>query len=63
MGNQDYSVGQLLETGACTGCRQCVDVCPAVTASGRGELSALYRMRGLKEIVKGRTGFFRTLFN
>jgi len=63
MGNRDYTVAQLLQTGACTGCRQCVDVCPAVTASGRGELSALYRMRGLKEIVKGRTGLFRKLFN
>lgn len=62
MGNEDYTVKQLLETGACTGCRQCVDVCPAVTASGKGELSALYRMKGLKEVVKGRKGLFRKLF-
>ncbi|MEW6668123.1 MAG: (Fe-S)-binding protein [Thermodesulfobacteriota bacterium] len=62
MGNKDYTVKQLLETGACTGCRLCVDVCPAVSASGQGELSALYRMKGLKEILKGRTGLYRKLF-
>jgi heterodisulfide reductase subunit D len=59
VGNSDYSVKQLLETGACTGCRLCVDVCPAVSASGQGELSALFRMKGLKEILKGRTGLYR----
>jgi heterodisulfide reductase subunit D len=62
MGNEDYGVAQLLETGACTGCRLCVDVCPAVSASGQGDLSALYRMKGLQEILKGRTGLYRRLF-
>lgn len=59
MGNQDYSVRQILEMGACTGCRFCVDVCPAVSASGQGELSALYRVRSLSEILKGRTTLLR----
>lgn len=61
MGNQDYTVKQIMQMGACTGCRYCVDVCPAVSASGQGELSALYRMKGLKELVRGRTGFFRRI--
>ena len=62
MGNQDYNVNQLLQMEACTNCRICADVCPAVTASSEGELSAVYRMKGLKEILKGRTGLFRKLF-
>ncbi|MFH1124153.1 MAG: (Fe-S)-binding protein, partial [Pseudomonadota bacterium] len=37
------------------------DVCPAVSASLKGDLSALYRMKGLKQILKGRTGLFRRL--
>ncbi len=59
MSNQDYSVQQLLETGACTNCQVCADVCPAVGASGDGELSAISRMKGLKEVLKGRGGLFR----
>lgn len=62
MANTDYSVRQLLELEACTNCRICADVCPAVSASADGELSAVYRMKGLKEIVKGRTGLLRKLF-
>ena len=33
MANQDYSVRQLFEMEACTHCRACADICPAVTAS------------------------------
>jgi heterodisulfide reductase subunit D len=62
MGNQDYTAKQILQMGACTGCRFCVDVCPAVTASGQGELSALFRMKGLKDLLKGRTGLLRKIF-
>ncbi|MBW2030527.1 MAG: (Fe-S)-binding protein [Deltaproteobacteria bacterium] len=54
MANRDYSVRQLLELGACTGCQLCAEVCPAVTASGRGELSGVYRIKGLREVVKKR---------
>lgn len=61
MGNQDYTVKQILQMGGCTGCRFCVDVCPAVTASGQGELSALFRMKGLKDLLKGRTGLLRKI--
>jgi len=62
MANRDYSVRQLLELEACTNCQVCADVCPAVSASQNGELSAVYRMRGLKEILKSRTGLLRKLF-
>ena len=62
MANQDYTVGQLMQIEACTDCRLCADVCPAVSASQDGELSALFRMKGLKQILKGRTGLFRFLF-
>jgi heterodisulfide reductase subunit D len=62
MANRDYSVRQLLEMEACTNCQLCADVCPAVSASKEGKLSALYRMKGLKQILKGRTGLFRKLF-
>jgi len=61
MANQDYSVRQLLEMEACTNCQICADVCPAVSASREGELSAVYRMRGVREIVKSRSGIFRKL--
>ena len=62
MVNRDYSVRQLLELEACTNCQICADVCPAVSASKDGELSAVYRMKGLKEILKSRTGLLRKLF-
>ncbi len=61
MANQDYSVRQLLELEACTNCRYCAEVCPAVNASQEGKLSALYRMKGLKQILKGRTSLLHKL--
>ena len=62
MSNKDYSVRQLMELEACTNCQACADICPAVSAAENGELSALFRMKGLKEIVKGRSGFFHKIF-
>jgi heterodisulfide reductase subunit D len=62
MSNPNYSVRQILETAACTNCQSCADVCPAVSASRDGQLSALYRMQGLNQILKSRTGLFRRLF-
>jgi len=62
MANQDYSVRQLIEVEACTNCQVCADACPAVSATQDGELSGVYRIKGLREIVKGRRGFFRKLF-
>ena len=62
MANQDYQVMQLLEMGACTNCQVCADVCPAVSASEDGELSAIYRMKGLNRILRSRSWLFRRLF-
>ena len=62
MANRDYSVRQLFEMEACTNCQVCADVCPAVSASEDGELSAVYRMKGLREILKSRTGLLKKIF-
>ena len=61
MANRNFRVKQLMEMSACTNCRVCADICPAVSASGDGELSAIYRMNGLNEILKSRTGLLRKL--
>ncbi len=61
MANNDYSIRQLLEIEACTSCQLCADLCPTVSASQEGELSAIYRIDGLKQILKSRTGLFRRL--
>lgn len=62
MSNRDYSIKQLVEMEACTDCRVCADVCPAVSAAGDGELSAVFRMKGLKELLKSRSSLFRKIF-
>ena len=61
MSNKDYKIRQLFEMDACTNCRVCADVCPAVSASGDGELSGVYRIKGLKQILKSRGGILRHL--
>lgn len=60
--NYNFSIKQLLEISACTNCRICAEVCPAVSASGDGELSAIHRIKGLTRILKSRTGLFSKLF-
>ncbi|MBW1943343.1 MAG: (Fe-S)-binding protein, partial [Deltaproteobacteria bacterium] len=62
MANQDYQIMQLLEMGACTNCQVCADVCPAVSVTEDGELSAIYRMKGLNRILRSRSWPFRRLF-
>lgn len=51
-----------MEMEACTNCRLCADICPAVLASREGTLSAAYRVKGLREILKGRVGFLKKFF-
>lgn len=55
MTKNPYSLAQRLQMTACTQCRQCADVCPAVQASGLADLSSLYRMNGLTRLLKGRS--------
>jgi len=62
MSNPNFSVKQLLEMSACTNCMACADVCPAVSASRDGELSATFRMKGLSRILKSRSGLLHKLF-
>ncbi len=62
MANKDYSFRQILEIEACTNCRICADVCPAVTAAGDGELSAVYRIDGIRKILKSRSSLLSRLF-
>ena len=50
--NIRYSMQQCMQLAACTNCQSCADVCPAVQATGDGDLSALHRMKGLKKILK-----------
>ena len=59
MPNRDYTFQQLLEMEACTQCQVCARVCPAVSATKDGELSALWRMQALKRVLKSRGGFLR----
>jgi heterodisulfide reductase subunit D len=56
-----YSIRQLIEMDACTNCRLCADVCPAAGAAMNGELSAVYRMQGLKRHLKNKAGVFSKL--
>ena len=62
MANRDYSFRQILEIEACTNCQICAHVCPAATAAADGELSAVYRIDGIRKILKSRSSLLRKLF-
>lgn len=55
MSNCQYRITDLISLEACTGCRQCVDNCPAVSVDNDGQLSGLYRMHILKKLVRSRS--------
>jgi heterodisulfide reductase subunit D len=57
----NFTIRQLFEMDACTHCRLCADVCPAASAAMNGELSAVYRMKGLKRNLKSKAGLFSKL--
>lgn len=61
MPKSNFTIRQLLEMDACTNCRLCADVCPAACAAMNGELSAVYRMKGLKRNLKSKAGVFSKL--
>jgi heterodisulfide reductase subunit D len=61
MPQSKYSIRQLIEMDACTHCRLCADVCPAACAAMNGELSAVYRMKGLKRNLKSKAGVLSKL--
>ncbi|MGC8658764.1 MAG: (Fe-S)-binding protein, partial [Desulfomonilaceae bacterium] len=62
MSISDYSFRRMLELEACTSCRICAEVCPAVKATGNGSLSGLYRLTQLRRIQRSRTVLWRRLF-
>ena len=62
MTQRDYHIGQILQMDACTGCRLCADVCPAVSATLDGQLSGIYRLEALRRITRSRAGLFRNFF-
>jgi heterodisulfide reductase subunit D len=61
MAKANFTIRQLFEMDACTNCRLCADVCPAACAAVNGELSAVYRMQGLKRHLKAQASVFSKL--
>ncbi len=62
MPDKNYSVGDLLAMEACTRCRLCAEVCPAVLASQNGRLSGVYRLEELRRITRKRSGLLSRFF-
>ena len=60
--HKDYSIKELMQTGACTYCNMCAEICPAASAVKDGQLSGVYRLDELKKINRSRSGIFRRLF-
>ena len=56
MARADYSPGQLFSLDACTNCGICAEICPAVEASGDGNLSGVLRLKKLKQLLRRRRG-------
>ncbi|MCU0561870.1 MAG: (Fe-S)-binding protein [Desulfobacterales bacterium] len=61
MASSSFTIRQLFEMDACTNCRLCADVCPAACAAANGELSAVYRLKGLKRNLQARAGRLQKL--
>ncbi|MFH2133053.1 MAG: (Fe-S)-binding protein [bacterium] len=62
MSNRDYGISEIITLEACSSCSLCADVCPAVSASGDGQLSGFYRLHQLKKLQRFRTGWLAKLF-
>lgn len=58
-----YSLAQLIQMEACTNCRLCADVCPAVLGSLDGHVAGVYRLEKLRKLLSRRNGLFRGLFH
>lgn len=61
MSNRSYRIGEIMQIGACTDCTECVDVCPAVAATGDGTLSGRYRVEQLRKLLMARAPFLRRI--
>lgn len=62
MSQKDYHIKEIIQLEACTNCCLCAEVCPAVTATGDGHLSGLYRLGELRRIMRSRSWLFRKFF-
>jgi len=62
MGQEDYSVKEIVQLEACTNCCLCAAVCPAVSATADGQLSGVYRLSELRKLMKSRSGIWRRFF-
>ena len=62
MSQKDYNIREIIQLEACTNCRLCAQVCPAVSAAEDGHLSGVYRLGELRNIMRSRSGFFRRFF-
>lgn len=62
MSIRDYSIKELIQAQACTGCSLCSDVCPAASAGRDGRLSGVYRLDELQRINRSRAGLLRRIF-
>jgi len=60
MGRRGYSIRELLQAEACTYCSLCAEVCPAVSASGDGHLSGVYRLDKMRRINRSSLGILLT---
>lgn len=58
-----FGIRQRLALDACTQCGQCLDVCPAVVATGDADLSAQVRMANLKKLLRDRNPFWRAFLD
>ena len=62
MAQEDYSVREIIQLEACTNCCLCAEVCPAVSATGDGNLSGVHRLGELRSIMRSRSGLLRRFF-
>jgi heterodisulfide reductase subunit D len=58
----DFRAADLLAMDACSQCRICAEVCPAVAAAGDGKLSGAFRLRALQRLLRAGGGRWRRLF-
>ncbi len=63
MAVNDYSLRELVQIDACTGCMLCAEVCPAVSATQDGSLSGVYRLHELRRLFRARAGWFKKWFS
>jgi len=62
MAQKDYKIREIIQLEACTSCRLCADVCPAVSATEDGHLSGVYRLGELRDLMRSRSWLFSRFF-